>query len=93
MKIDASKWKVEEIEIQERDGDFLAHTQYHGGTTSEMNGRSKTTVGCGFCLTSHEVYIWSFHGGGKRCSNCGALICTGLTFAEKSKIKNDGIFK
>lgn len=35
------------------------------------HGKSTMFVTCPFCNEEIEVYIWSYHGGGKKCE-CGA---------------------
>ena len=35
------------------------------------HGHSTIYVTCPWCGEESEVYVWSFHGGGKRC-HCGA---------------------
>lgn len=55
-------------------------------TTSSEFGRSKGNVECPCCGTITEIYIWSFSGGGKKCSGCNVLLGTGGAFIEKSKL-------
>lgn len=84
LKIDASKW----VNVPtERGDDYLADTVLCRGGNSEP-GRSTKYLACGFCEAEHKVYIWSLAGSGKRCDNCGALMCNRTTFAEKGKVIN-----
>lgn len=43
--------------------------------TPRAHGRSTVDIECPFCSTIFTAYIWSIHGGGKRCENseCRAL--------------------
>lgn len=41
---------------------------------SSTHGRSKGIVICPCCNAEVEVYIWSFIGGGKRCTGCNVLL-------------------
>ena len=36
-------------------------------------GRSSVEVTCPFCSEEFLAYVWSIHGGGKKCPNCGAM--------------------
>lgn len=42
--------------------------------TNSSHGRSKGEVECPCCDSITDIYIWSFAGGGKRCSNCNVFL-------------------
>jgi hypothetical protein len=42
------------------------------GVRHEM-GRKRVEVECPFCFARFWAYVWSLFGGGKRCTNCGAM--------------------
>ena len=46
------------------------------------HGESTVDVKCAFCKVVTTVYVWSFHGSGKRCPNCNALMCMGMAWKE-----------
>lgn len=50
--------------------------------TPQPNGRSYYYIVCPYCEATTKAYIWSLHGGGKKC-NCGALHSTFGTFEPK----------
>lgn len=86
-KIDARKWKPNNsIEIH-HDKEYKTETPYYYKTES-LHGRSRARTACGFCEHPHDVYIWSFIGGGKRCENCGSLMFIHYTFAEIKSVIN-----
>ena len=49
---------------------------------SEQCGRSRYKVVCPFCNTNEIIYAWIGH---KRCSNCGAMLCSRISIAFKIK--------
>lgn len=42
------------------------------GVISEM-GKRRIEIECPFCFATFWAYVWSISGGGKRCTNCGAM--------------------
>lgn len=67
--------------------------------TSSAHGKSQGEVKCPCCDSLTNIYIWSFRGCGKRCSNCnvhlgsmGAYISIGEITNEVS-INHTHIFK
>lgn len=53
-------------------------------------GRSTVRVTCPFCGEVTEAYIWSFAGGGKRCSNngCQAYLTRSKAFRDRIRVDN-----
>lgn len=85
-KIDASKW-TQPYELNKSGNYYTAPTPYYQDYRS-THARSTAITACGFCMTEHTVYIWSFAGGGKKCRNCGALMSPNATLADKSRVIN-----
>lgn len=36
-------------------------------------GRTRVKIKCPFCFQRFWAYVWSISGGGKKCTNCGAM--------------------
>ena len=53
-------------------------------------GRSKGVVECPFCGTRNIVYLWSFHGGGKRCVNPRCRAFMAIPFAVRDMVPVEG---
>ncbi len=43
-----------------------------GRVISEM-GRRRIEIECPFCFATFWAFVWSLSGGGKKCTNCGAI--------------------
>lgn len=74
-----------EITYNDKSENFYAKTLGYWKTHSE-HGRSMATVICGFCTEEVEVFIKSFFGCGKKCTNCGALIGVKNTRVELERM-------
>ena len=48
-------------------------------------GRASIKFNCPFCFYPIVAYIWSFAGGGKRCSNCGAIAAGGMLWQARRR--------
>lgn len=44
------------------------------GYTASASGRSTFRAVCPFCRMSLVIYVWSFHGHGKKVCPCGATL-------------------
>lgn len=56
---------------------------------SSGHGRSQGQVKCPCCCSITDIYIWSFRGGGKRCSNCNVLLGSMGAYVGIEEITND----
>jgi phage FluMu protein Com len=54
--------------------------------TSSTFGRGQGRVKCPCCDEVTDVYIWSFCGSGKRCSNCNLLLSPRGGFVDLKEI-------
>jgi len=52
---------------------------------AKANGRSSVLIDCPFCGTTVEAAVWSLAGGGKRCSDCGAIHYAGTSWPLAKK--------
>lgn len=59
--------------------------------TTSSHGKSKGAVKCPCCEAMTEIYIWSFRGSGKRCSNCNVML--GANWAYAGEIPADILSK
>jgi len=57
-------------------------------TTSE-HGKSQGEVKCPCCDAMTDIYIWSFRGSGKRCSNCNVMLGSMGAFVSVDEITDD----
>ena len=83
-KIQVNKFK-KDIKIQKSNSGFLVN----GGTWRQgdrVHARSTNHQTCPCCGTETEVYIHSFHGGGKICPGCGVLMCPGAAFIDLNRM-------
>lgn len=64
------------------DNEAKEHTGIYG-VRSEF-GRSHGYIDCPFCGSQVKVYIWSYCGGGKKCS-CGALLAGNRAIKKNKK--------
>lgn len=83
-KINFSKWK-ENVHFEQ-----LANGYRIEGLTwwkrESSHGRSKGVVKCPCCDCHTDIYIWSFSGGGKRCSNCNILLGSQGAWISKNEV-------
>lgn len=84
-KIQVKRFK-EGIEIKHRHNDtfFVQGAGHRQG--DRVHARSTNHQTCGCCGVETEVYIHSFHGGGKICPNCGVLMCPGACIIELKRM-------
>jgi hypothetical protein len=50
------------------------------------HGKSTGTYQCPCCDTWNDVYLWSFSGSGKRCSNCNVLMTSVCAILDEKDI-------
>jgi hypothetical protein len=83
-KIQVNKFK-KDIVIHRCHGGF----RVDGGSWRQgdrVHAKSTNHQTCGCCDHETEVYIHSFHGGGKICPNCGVLMCPGGSFIDLNRM-------
>ena len=86
-KVLVSKW-VKPLEIVERpNGIQVIGVKVYSGLSA--HGRSQGSVKCPCCLVETSIYIWSFHGCGRRCSNCNILLGHSGAYAEFKELPKD----
>lgn len=84
-KIGVNKFKKGiKIEHLHTDMFFISGGSYRSGTSRFATSTAWKTCPC--CTLETEVTIHSFHGGGKRCPNCGVVMVTSGAFMELSKM-------
>ncbi len=87
-KVEFTKWKPEvELKPMGTEGYFIPGSGYWK-TGPAMNGRSKGKTQCPCCETITEIYLWSFFGGGKRCSGCNVFLGHSGAFVSLLEMKN-----
>lgn len=86
-KIDISRWTDGLDPIQTKEGVYRLKMGLLRKTESEFS-RSRGEIDCPFCEFIQTVFIWSFHGGGKRCENCGVLLSKWYAIAEEDRFIN-----
>ena len=61
----------------------MQHNKWFG---LSKHGKSTALIECPYCKTEVTAYIWSLHGTGKKCPECGAIHNGfGLTRSKDSK--------
>jgi phage FluMu protein Com len=86
-KIKFSKWK-ESVQFEKLAFGYKIEGLEWWRTTSQ-HGRSQGEVKCPCCDAMTNIYIWSFRGSGKRCSNCNVMLGSMGAFVDVSEITKD----
>lgn len=84
VKIKFNKWK-ENVQFDKLSFGYRIEGLEWWKTKSE-HGRSKGAVRCPCCEEITDIYIWSFSGGGKRCSNCNVFLGTQGAYLDVSEV-------
>lgn len=86
-KVNFSKWKAS-VQFEKLAFGYKIDGLEWWKTTSK-HGKSKGVVKCPCCDGLTDIYIWSFTGGGKRCSNCNVYLGYSGAFVSISETTKD----
>ncbi len=86
-KIKFDKWVFPfEIEILNKGYRIMGLGWYK---LSSEHGKSKCEIFCPCCEKMTIAFIWSFMGGGKRCTTCNVFLGHGGAFLYKNELKEN----
>ena len=86
-KIKFENWKAA-VKFQKTPAGYLIYEGAGWCQTTSEHGKSKGEVNCTCCGKVNDIYIWSFRGSGKRCSNCNVMLGSMGAFLWSNEITN-----